>query len=82
MPHQDKNHSYHQDMAMHHEQSAVHHEHAAKSHREAARMREAGNHPAADTLALVAHAHTLQALQHSEEALMAHADIQSSVQRP
>jgi hypothetical protein len=45
-------------------------------------MREAGNHPAADTLALVAHAHTLQALQHSEDALMAHANIQSSVQRP
>jgi hypothetical protein len=82
MPHQDKNHSYHQDMAMHHGQSAVHHEHAAKSHREAARMREAGNHGAANMLALAAHAHTLQALQYSEDALMAHANIQMSVERP
>ena len=82
MPHHDKNRSHHQDTSMHHEQSAVHHEHAAKSHREAARMREAGNHPAADTLALSAHAHTLLALQHSEEALMANANLQSSVQRP
>ncbi len=82
MSHQDKNHAHHLDMAKHHDQAAVHHEHAAKSHQEAARMREAGNHGAADTLSLAAHAHTLHALQHSDFALMAHANIQSAVQRP
>lgn len=82
MPHQDRNHSHHKDIAKHHEQSAKHHDQAAKSHLEAAREREAGNHEAAATHALAAHGFTLYALQHSEDAIKEHANIQASVQRP
>ena len=82
MSHQDHNHSHHQENAKHHEKAALHHEQATKSHLEAARMREAGNHEAADNFALIAHGHTLLALRNSEEAIEMHANIQASVQRP
>jgi hypothetical protein len=82
MPHEDRNHTHHQYTASHHQQAANHHELAIKSHLEAARMRELGNHEAENKHTLTAHAHSVQALRYSEEAINEHANIQSSVQRP
>lgn len=82
MPRQDQNHPHHQDVAEHfHQQAANHHEQAAKSHLQAARMQELGDHEAAATHTLRAHAHAIAALRQSEEAINEHANIQSSVQR-
>lgn len=79
----DKNHAHHQNTAVHfHHQAANHHEQAMKSHLEAARMRELGQHEASATHALSAHAHAVQALRISEDAINEHANIQSAVQRP
>ncbi len=57
-----------------HKVAADHHELAAKHHKEAAKSYDAGTPEVAGHQANIAHGHTLNALDHSEDAIKAHAD--------
>lgn len=71
MPRPDPNHPHHQDAAKHLEL-------AAKCHRRAARQHDAGKDKSAARHALLAHAHTLQALAQSEDAIRQYAGHQAA----